>query len=99
MKNSEQPINPMPHQNQDGTIQHDVYFGLTKREYFAIQAMQGQLSNASESDVPSTYVLEKLGLPKETKYSFEDHYPKYVAKISRMYADALLAELSNEDGQ
>lgn len=31
---------PMPHQNQDGTIQHDVYFGLTKREYFAALAMQ-----------------------------------------------------------
>jgi hypothetical protein len=99
MKNSEQPINPMPHQNQDGTIQNDVYFGLTKREYFAIQAMQGQLSNSSESDVPSTYILEKLGLSKETKYSFEEHYPKYVAKISRMYADALLDELSNGDSQ
>jgi hypothetical protein len=45
MKNANQPINPMPHQNQDGTIQHDVYFGLTKREYFAALAMQGLLSN------------------------------------------------------
>ena len=40
MKNSEKPMYPMPHQNQDGTIQHDVYFGLTKREYFAALAMQ-----------------------------------------------------------
>ena len=44
MKNSDQPINAMPYQNQDGSIQHDVYFGLTKREYFAAMAMQGLLS-------------------------------------------------------
>ena len=45
MNNSEQPIIPMPYQSQDGSIQHDVYFGLTKREYFAGLAMQGILSS------------------------------------------------------
>lgn len=45
MKNSEQPINPVPYVSQDGSIQHDVFMGLTKREYFAGLAMQGILSN------------------------------------------------------
>lgn len=70
--------------------------GLTKREYFAIKAMQGFLANPSETEITSTYVLEKLGLPKETKYDFEKHYTKYVAKIAVSYADALIAELDVE---
>ena len=48
MENGKQPINPMPHVNQDGTIQHDVYFGLTKREYFAGLAMQGILASPEQ---------------------------------------------------
>lgn len=44
MKNADEPINPVPYQNKDGAIQHDVYFGLTKREYFAAKAMQGYCS-------------------------------------------------------
>jgi hypothetical protein len=99
LKNLEQPINPMPHQNQDGTIQYDVYFGLTKREHFAISAMKGFLANSSETEISSTYVLEAIGLPKETKYSFDEHYTKYVSQIAVKYADALLAELSIGNGQ
>ena len=44
MKNSEQPINQGIHENQDGTLQYDVYRGLTKREYFAAMAMQGWIA-------------------------------------------------------
>ena len=73
--------------------------GLSKREYFAIQAMKGFLSNPSESEVSSTFVLEAIGLPKETKYSFDLHYTKYASQLSVKYADALLSELSNGDGQ
>ena len=40
MKNSELPAFPKPHTNSDGSVQHDVYNGLTKREYFAGLAMQ-----------------------------------------------------------
>ena len=45
MENSEQPIYPVPYQNDDRSIQHDVYTGLTKREYFAGLALQGMLAN------------------------------------------------------
>jgi len=88
IKNSEQPINPIPYQN----------FGLTKREHFAIAAMQGILGNSSDAEISEYAVFEALGLPAKTKYSFIDHYPKYAAKMSLIYADALLSELSNGDG-
>jgi len=45
MKNSEQPAFPKPHQNMDGSIQHDIHNGLTKREYIATMAMQGLCAN------------------------------------------------------
>ncbi len=68
MKNSEQPINPMPYENRDGTIQHDVYFGLTKREYFAAMAMQALISKGdyinynskTAADYAITYADELL---------------------------------------
>lgn len=34
------PITPTPYENSDGNIQHGVYLGLSKREYFAAIAMQ-----------------------------------------------------------
>jgi len=77
MKNSKQSINPMPYTNQDGTIQHDVYFGLNKREYFAGLAMQGYCGGEFTG---------QSGMP------FSD-----IAKFAVQLADALLAELSNED--
>ncbi len=63
---------------------------------FAGLAMQGYLANPAEADITPTYVLEKLGFPKETKYVFEEHYPKYVANISVQYADALLQQLNSK---
>lgn len=44
MNNGDKPIVPMPYTNKDGSIQHDVYYGLTKREYFSAAAMQGLCS-------------------------------------------------------
>lgn len=68
--------------------------GLTKRELFAVKAMQGHLSNSAESETTAAYILERIGLPRDTKYEFDKHYLKYVAKISVMYADALITELN-----
>ena len=47
----------MPYTNLDGTIQHDVYSGLTKREYFAGLAMQGLLAsdNLFYTDKPKIF--------------------------------------------
>ena len=44
MTNADFPINSAPYTNRDGNVQHDVYLGLTKREYFAAMAMNGLLA-------------------------------------------------------
>ena len=48
MKNSDQPIYPIP---KDRDINASGKNGLTKREYFAAMAMQGMLSNGMPNDV------------------------------------------------
>ena len=80
MKNSDQPICPVPYVNRDGTIQHDVYFGLTKREYFAGLAMQGLLSNP-----------EWMKEYKGEKYLMQSDI---VAEVAVKSADVLLNQLS-----
>jgi len=47
MKNSEQPINPLPSDVDSSKVE---CIGLTKREYFAAMAMQGMLANSSYTD-------------------------------------------------
>jgi len=47
MNNSDLPIYPTGHQNNDGTLDPYHYSGLTKREYFAGVAFQGITSNSS----------------------------------------------------
>lgn len=70
-----------------------MFTGLTKREHFASVAMQGIMSNPEESQVDPSTVLKFLGLDEKPPYDFREHYPKYIAKLSVMYADALLKEL------
>lgn len=91
MKNSDKPINPMPYTNQDGSIQHDVYFGLTKREYFAAmrkeeifngEALPLNWAKAIMDSEPPAGVLDNI------KWWISAH-----EKFSVMRADALLAEL------
>ena len=79
----------------DGNTQFFPYKpGINLRQHFAAKAMQGYLANSFESEVPGSYVIDILGLPKDTKYEFVKHYPKYVAKLSVLLADALIAELN-----
>lgn len=101
------PVNAFFKSNENGYGESVVFYspdgskqilpyepGINLREHFAAKAMQGFLANPSETDITSAYVLERLGLPKDTKYDFEKHYTKYVAKIAVSYADALIAELN-----
>jgi len=68
--------------------------GLTIRQHFAAMTMQGMLSNPSEFDVTTGSILELLGLPKDTKYDYNQHYFAYIAKKSVLQADALINELN-----
>ncbi len=93
MNNSDKPAMPYIPTNPWSDEAANGFGGLTKREYFSGLAMQGITSNPSDADLTSDYVLENLGLPKGTKYSFEKHYSMYVAKKAVKFADALLTEL------
>lgn len=84
MENAEQPINPVPHVNQDGTIQYDAYFGLTKREYFAAVAMQGLLANNHPN-----FWGNRHGQCAEGE----------IAKEAARHADELLKQLDNQEKQ
>jgi len=85
MENAKQPIHQL-----------NVYSGLTKREHFSIELMKGILSNPSDWNVSTSFILEYLGLPPDTKYLYNVHYPQYLAKTSISFADALLNELSSQ---
>ena len=97
MENSKQPINPSMWTRcgegendyrplKDGhKTGHEVKFGgLTKREYFAGKALQGLLS-LYDSDGDNI-------VPNNENLV-------YMAKLAVTAADALLSELSNEDGE
>lgn len=90
-----EPVSPVSELdfNANGLIVEEKN-GLTKRQYFAAKAMQGYMANSAETEIPCTYILDVLGLPKDTKYIFTEHYPAYVAKLSVLYADALLDALN-----
>ena len=47
MTNGNDSINVVDYINNDGTIQHQEFKGLTKREYFAAMAMQGIISSGN----------------------------------------------------
>lgn len=86
MKNSEKPdpLQDKGFPSNESVIDNNSLIGLTKREYFAAKALQGLLS---------TYDSNRNGLvPNNSNV-------KYIAKLAVSAADALLVELSIEDGQ
>lgn len=90
MTNSEQPIYPVPYQNDDRSIQHDVYTGLTKREYFAGLALQGMLANivATYGQPPN---IKDDSIISEIKRRNE--FINEVALVAVRYSDSLLEQL------
>lgn len=74
MKNSDMPAMPCQPLGQDGMPSYEMTYGLTKREMFAMTAMQGLLSNsagkytyaemAEHSVNCADTLLEKLEQPK-----------------------------------
>ena len=91
--NPNDPSAPAPHQSQDGTIQHDVYLGLTKREYFAGLAMQ--------SFITSTIIRKKTLFSKMkiligiNGWKADHEFNKdAISRASLEVADALINELN-----
>ena len=83
MKNADLPANPTIYADMGHNGQREIYCdqaGLTKREMFAMAAMQGLLSG---NKVRELYELTKTGeAPLD-----------YITRQSTDLADALLAEL------
>lgn len=64
---------------------------LTKREYFAALAMQGELAQDNSYSRSDACLL--LGI-SEPEFRWEVHYPIFLAKRSVQYADALIDALN-----
>lgn len=93
MKNLYMPKYPIPYANQDGTIQHDVYFELTKKEHFALEIMKANIiaeANNENSSIKS--YSDYIGIPKD-EYQWEKHYGIYLSKLSVDMANKLFDEL------
>jgi len=85
-----------PIQSFQDDLGGQVVGGLTIRQHFAAMAMQGFLSDSTNSEITANTVLEDLALPKETEYDYMIHWMSYVAKRSVLHADALIAELNKK---
>lgn len=76
MKNADKPAMPIE-LNGFGQFAPEAHTGLTKREMFAMHAMQGFLSDADYADL----------------YETAPEWRKNIAEASVEFADALLKEL------
>ena len=87
MKNADMPAHPIE-LSGFGLYAPEAHHGLTKREMFAMAAMQAQLSalNNEYAIELFTDAMEERGIPLK--------YPERLIAINAInYADALLAEL------
>jgi len=66
-----------------------VNYGLTKREYFAVEAMKGLLSG---NEVSVEFAAMTLGIPVK-QYNPLVHWVQYIAKRAVAHADALFDRL------
>jgi len=94
MKNSDYPIYPVPYKNEDGTVQHDVYFGLNKREHFTLEIMKSNLTNEINTSVSA--ISDYLGINKDEYKGIAD-FNRYIIKLSIDMANQLLTELEKSD--
>ncbi len=86
MKNSDMPASGIPETDWNG-----FYHGLTKREMFAIAAMQAQLSALNNE-----YAIELFTNAIEERDIPLDHPERLIAINAINYADALLSELEQQ---
>ena len=89
MKNGDKPINPIKgaddlfynEQDESYIKQFKPLLGLTKREYFAVLAMQGLLANCNG------------GMTSGGSRTFS---PNEISKLAVIHAEELLKKLENE---
>jgi len=95
-ENSTLPAHPCPVTlGKNGEIVNCEYHGLTKREQFAMAAMQGIVQTGTAGGHTIKDFERLLGL-KDGEYKADVHYPVLIARDAVIQADALLAELAKE---
>lgn len=97
MENGKQPAYPVPHENDDQSIQYNVYTGLTKQEYACIKL---GIPESGDQDIDA--LIRKSNRMRIAEKSMEgllgNHYDnsrtiKATINISIQLADELLKEL------
>jgi hypothetical protein len=100
MKNGNQPINARVAFDKNGLITSDFdeYNGLTKREYFAIMALQGLLANPKQSKHTSNVFIRiaQLFFPLITLQWCSSNADDMSRDAIRQ-ADELLKQLENQN--
>ena len=89
MNNGDRPAMPL---RADALYQET---GLTKRQAFAMAAMQGLICADDGFPETRTEAAEMLQI-EASEYSYEVHWPQITAKRAVNHADALLAALEQE---
>jgi hypothetical protein len=86
---ADEPANPAVQQwdNRSGSIFTNTATGLTIREHFAGLAMQGILANPARC------------LNREPDAEVMANYERLLAGVAIRFADALIAELENDNGK
>lgn len=92
MKNQNEPAFPTQY-GDPRSAGVNLDGGLTKLEYFSIHNTEAVVDIINGISIDT--ILESLGCPNEI-YSFEKHYPKYLAKIQILLAKELLKQLEDE---
>ena len=87
MKNADMPAHPIE-LSGFGLYAPEAHYGLTKREMFAMAAMQAQLSALNNE-----YAIELFTNAMEERYIPLNHPERLIAINAINYSDALLAEL------
>jgi len=77
----------------DEVIKDIKSYGNPDRNLYAAMAMQGMLSDPSNNNFTSAFILKTLGLDIETEYEFPKHFMQFVSKCSVYASDTLIAEL------
>lgn len=91
-----EPARPFESETMN-TLSSGNFIGLSIRQELAARAMQGILSDPSNTDLATKFIKDKLGLPEETVYEYPKHYMQYISVAAVAAADALIAELNKSD--
>ena len=88
-KLGQEPAFPVDGENQSDSLKHGLS-GMSKRFYAAQGYSDCAYKWAEEMSIDTC--MEVLGLPKETKWDYTNHFPKLIVKLQYILSDELLKQ-------